>query len=253
LLALAGQLNEREFNIVCFQEVQSNFYRRLLIKACSSYPYNAYHPFVHAPKGGLLTLTRTSISSAEFVLYEARGRWYSPAVTDWILHKGALIVRTKYNDLPVVIINTHLNANYQGNWERNSHYVREERRQLHQLADIVAAQPHDALVVVAGDFNIPRGGSLYNQFVQESKLTDAMAGDMRPTYRVPRIMPNRYAVPIDFAFYRVPDLPGIQVHSDLHFQEKIPFALGRSGYPSDHFAVALNVSWQTENQVLSNT
>jgi len=174
-----------------------------------------------------------------------------PAVTDWILHKGALVVRMKCNNLPVVVINTHLNANYQGNWERNSHYVREERRQLHQLADIVVAQPSDALVIVSGDFNIPRGGSLYNQFVLESKLTDAMAGDMRPTYRVPRIMPHRYAVPIDFAFYRVPALPDIQVHSDLHFQEKIPVALGRSSYPSDHYAVALSISWQTEKSNLA--
>src|SRR5579885_2103533 len=133
LLALSKALNECDFSIVCFQEVQSHLYRRLLLKACNTYPYNAYQPFVHAPKGGLLTLSRTPINSAEFILYDARGRWYSPAVADWILHKGALVIRFKCDGIPVVVVNTHLNANYQGNWDRNSHYVREERRQLHQL------------------------------------------------------------------------------------------------------------------------
>lgn len=253
LLALAHELNSQPFNVICFQEVQSHLYRRLLLKACDAYPYNAYQPFVHAPKGGLLTLARTHITSAEFILYEARGRWYSPAVADWILHKGALVTRMKWGDLPVVVINTHLNANYRGNWESASHYTREEQRQLHQLAEIVAGQPKDALVVVAGDFNIPRGGSLYNTFVLESGLTDAMAGDLRPTYRAPKLLANRYAMAIDFAFYRVPARPGMVIHSDLHFHEKIPLGNGRSVYPSDHYAVALSVSWEPENQILPST
>jgi endonuclease/exonuclease/phosphatase family metal-dependent hydrolase len=253
LLALAHQLNSQPFDVICFQEVQSNFYRTLLLKACSTYGSNAYQPFVHAPKGGLLTLARTPISSAQFVLYEARGRWYSPAVADWILHKGALITRMKCDSLPVVVINTHLNANYRGNWEASNHYSREEKRQLHQLAEIVSVQPHDALVIVAGDFNIPRGSTLYNTFVAESGLTDAMAGDMRPTFRLPKMMPDRYAMPIDFAYYRVPDLPGSQVHSDLHFQDKIPLKDGRTVYPSDHYAVALNISWEAETQILPST
>lgn len=253
LLALAHELNSQPFNVICFQEVQSHLYRRLLLRACDAYPHNAYHPFVHAPKGGLLTLSRTPIASAEFILYEARGRWFSPAVADWILHKGALVTRMTCNSLPIVVINTHLNANYRGNWEGSNHYTREEQRQLHQLAEIVAAQPHDALVVVAGDFNIPRGGSLYSKFISESGLIDAMAGDLRPTYRAPKLLASRYAMAIDFAFYRVPRLPDVQIHSDLHFGDKIPLARGQSVYPSDHYAVALNVSWETENQILPST
>jgi len=52
-----GELT-RDDQVVCLQEVQSHAYRRLLARACASYPHAAYAPFVHAPKGGLLTLTR---------------------------------------------------------------------------------------------------------------------------------------------------------------------------------------------------
>jgi hypothetical protein len=109
------------------------------------------------------------------------------------------------------------------------------------------------LVVVAGDFNIPRGGSLYSKFVTESGLTDAMSGDIRPTYRAPKLMASRYAMAIDFAFYHIPELPSVQVHSDLHFADKIPLPNGQTVYPSDHYAVALNISWETENQILPST
>ena len=56
LRALAGELNRRDLTVVALQEVQAQRYRQLLINACSSYPAQAFEPFVHAPKGGLLTL-----------------------------------------------------------------------------------------------------------------------------------------------------------------------------------------------------
>ncbi len=70
-------------------------------------------------------------------------------------------------DLPIVVLNTHLSANYSVNWDTGNHYARIEHSQLQQLAGIVRAQPPEALVVAAGDFNIPRGSWLYNDFLRE--------------------------------------------------------------------------------------
>src|SRR5258706_411019 len=220
LLALAHELNSDPVHVVCFQEVQSHIYRRLLLRACTLYFASAFYPFIHAPKGGLLTLSQLPVESMKFIMYHARGLWYTPAVTDWILHKGILCTQVTLNGQTFYVLNTHLNANYRGNWQAYNHYTQQEHLQLRQLASIVRKLPMQAVIVVAGDFNIPRGSWLYDEFLQESGLTDPLAGDTRPTFRLPPGMPRRYAHPIDFTFVRTPPLAGLEVHNNLRFQEK---------------------------------
>jgi endonuclease/exonuclease/phosphatase family metal-dependent hydrolase len=243
LLALARELDRHAADVVCLQEVQMHAYRRLLTRACTGYPASAYEPFTYAPKGGLLTLAQQPITSTAFSLYPERGRWYTPALADWMLHKGVLCTSMTIGGLPVIVLNTHLSANYRGDWERDNQYVRTERAQLRQLAEIVRAQPAEALLIVAGDFNIPRGGSLYAEFLDASGLTDPLAGDIRPTVRPPPGLPARYALPIDFALLRAPDLPGLRVRGDICFQERLPLAGRRMGYLSDHYGVELEVQF----------
>jgi endonuclease/exonuclease/phosphatase family metal-dependent hydrolase len=242
LSLLAQTLNAENVSAVCLQEVQSNRYRRQLLREASRYPYHAYEPFVHAPKGGLLTLTRVPILDSEFVLYSERGLWYTPALTDWILHKGILLTRMNCGDLPVVLINTHLTANYTGDWSRRNPFARHEHNQLQQLAALVRALPPENLVLVCGDFNIPRGSWLYEAFLEESGLCDPRAGDMQPTLRPPRAMPARYAAPIDYALVRAPALPTLKMTSRLRYEERVPHQ-GREQYLSDHSAVELTLMW----------
>ena len=246
LLTLAGELNRREATVVCLQEIQSHNYRRLLIRACERYPSHAYVPFMHAPKGGLLTFARAPIEHVHFTLYRDRGRWYTPAIADWILHKGALVTNLTLDGVPIAVFNTHLTANYSGDWRRSNRYAQHERSQLQQLAQMVSLQPADTLVVVVGDFNIPRGNWLYKEFLAESGLIDPMEGDRQPTFRPPRGIPGRYALPIDFTLVRMPQtkpLTGLQVRSQLCFQEKYPLFARRKGYLSDHLGVELELGW----------
>ena len=243
LRTLARELDRHDASVVCLQEVQAHAYRQLLVQACATYSANAYTPFVHAPKGGLLTLARLPIDQSYFTLYRERGLWHTPAVADWILHKGVLHTHMRFAGHPIVVLNTHLNANYSGDWRANNRYAQTEHGQLRQLAEIVAAQPPDALVLVAGDFNIPRGSWLYDEFLAASGLIDPLAGDTEPTYRLPPGVPSRYAQPIDFALVRAPQLPRLQVHSRLCFREKLPLIDGRLAYLSDHCGVELRLTW----------
>ncbi|HJZ46275.1 MAG TPA: endonuclease/exonuclease/phosphatase family protein, partial [Roseiflexaceae bacterium] len=238
LLALARELNARDDQIVCLQEVQSHAYRRLLMRACDSYPHAAYAPFVHAPKGGLLTLARLPLAAVEFTLYRSREVPYPLSLMDWLLHKGILATRLEYAGVSIVVLNTHLNANYGGNWDRRSSYTRSEAEQLRQLADIVRAQPPEALVVAAGDFNFPRDSWLYEEFLAASGMLDPLAGDTRPTVRAPLKLAKRYALPIDFALVRAPALAGLRMESELRFVEKVRFS-GRPRFLSDHMGVEL--------------
>ena len=242
LLSLARELEAAPYDAVCLQEVQAVASRDLLTQACASYA-GTYAPNVYGARGGLLTLARRPITANHYTSYRERGRWSSPAIMDWPLHKGVLCTSLALGDLAVVVLNTHLNPNYRGNWSPDNHYTRTQRAQLRQLAEIAAAQPTAALVLAAGDFNIPRGSWLYDEFLALSGLDDPLMGDPRPTYRPPPIIPKRYAMALDFALIRAPRLPGLQMRADIRFREQLPLIGGGLGYLSDHYAVELRVSW----------
>jgi endonuclease/exonuclease/phosphatase family metal-dependent hydrolase len=242
LLTLARELESDPYDVVCLQEVQAQSYRKLLVQACESYT-SVYAPYVYAPRGGLLTLTRRPITGNQFTAYRERGRLHSPAIVDWPLHKGVLHTSLALGDLAVVVLSTHLNANYSGNWSQDNHFTHTERAQLRQLAEIVVAQPTSTLVVVAGDLNIPRGCPPYHEFLALSGLDDPLVGDPQPTYRPTFGIPKRYALALDFVLMRAPRLPDFQVRADLHFREQVPLIGGGTGYLSDHIAVELRISW----------
>lgn len=242
LRTLSHTLNDEAYSVICLQEVQSHLYRRL-IQTTTHYRHSAYEPFWHCPKGGLLTLSRRPIDDSAFTLFSERGLWYTPALADWILHKGMLVTRMAVGDLPVVIINTHLTANYMGNWGHGSLYAEHEHNQLLQLAELVQEQPLEALVIVAGDFNVPRGSWLYESFIAASRLNDPLQDSFEPTIRPRMGLPSRYIAPIDYILFRSPPLRGCEVTSRLRFKDKVTFGNGRRDYLSDHIGVELCLTW----------
>jgi endonuclease/exonuclease/phosphatase (EEP) superfamily protein YafD len=237
LQALAQQLEHSSLQLICLQEVQLSRYQDLLIEACSSYPFQAYEPYLHCPKGGLITLSRVPLVARRFESYTEQGYWYLPTFMDRILSKGMLISSLHWAGIPVVIINTHIVANYSGDWERGGIFSRIQEKQLRQLAETVALQASHALVVVVGDFNIPRGSRPYRDFLNWTGLSDPLAGDRRPTHRPPAGVPTQYSLPIDFVFFRAPQTPSLQITSDLRFSNKLDLSHRRHDYLSDHNAI----------------
>jgi endonuclease/exonuclease/phosphatase family metal-dependent hydrolase len=116
-----------------------------------------------------------------------------------------------------------------------------EEKQLLQLAETARAQPADSLVIVVGDFNIPRGSKLYHDFMDRSGLTDPLAGDTRPTLRLPPGAPARFSLAIDFALVRMPRTQSLRVDCDLCFSGKYPSNNRRPGYLSDHYGIELRI------------
>lgn len=243
LRTLAAQLDGSSYDAVCLQEVQFHPYRELLAAGTPSFPTAIYAPHLHAPRGGLLTLTRPRVVRNQFVPFNDRSIVTPLALMDWLLRKGVLVTELRCDGLPVVVLNTHLNANYSGDWSRGNRYAEVERRQLAQLAALAAAQPAEALVIVAGDFNIPRGGWLHEAVLAEGGLRDPLAADLRPTYRIFHGLPEHYAQAVDFALLRAPAGLEVEVTSELRFEERVRGADGAARYLSDHMAVELRVAW----------
>jgi len=241
LLALAEELEHRSDQVVCLQEIQLHRYRQLLVKTCSSYSYPFYEPYLHCPKGGLLTIARVPMSK-HFEPYVERGLWYTPMFMDKILYKGMLIHKLTWTGIPMVIINTHILANYVGDWERRGIYSRVEEKQLEQLAKTVRSQPEDSIIIVVGDFNIPRGSKLYEGFLTNSGLTDPLAGDIRPTLRVPPGVPSRFSLPIDYVLVRMPEKLTLKIDCDLCFTGKYRINNWYEDYLSDHKGIELQIT-----------
>ncbi|HEX9333410.1 MAG TPA: endonuclease/exonuclease/phosphatase family protein [Anaerolineales bacterium] len=242
LLALARELEHRSNQVACLQEIQLNKYQKLLVKACASYSYSFYEPYFHCPKGGLLTLSRIPITSKFFEPYRERGLWYTPMLMDKLLCKGMLIHKLKWSGIPIVIINTHILANYVGDWERYGMYARVEEKQLQQLAKTVQRQPIDSVIIVVGDFNIPRGSKLYYYFLANSGLTDPLEGDRRPTLRTPPGVPTRYSLPIDYVFVSTPNTHSFIIDCDLCFTSKHWISSWRQDYLSDHNGIEIHMT-----------
>ena len=241
LLAIAHQLEHRSEHIVCLQEIQLNYYLRLFHQACVSFPYQAHEPYIQCPKGGLLTLARIPIIKKQFIPYEERGLWYTPMIMDKLLYKGMLVTILEWESIPVVIVNTHLLANYVGDWRRGM-YARIEARQLQQLAELVRSQAPQALIIVAGDFNIPRGSSLYKDFMARSGLHDPLAGDTRPTHRPPLGIPAQYSLPLDYILVKIPATLSLTVECDICLSDKSWLSGRRFDYFSDHNGICARIT-----------
>jgi endonuclease/exonuclease/phosphatase (EEP) superfamily protein YafD len=196
----------------------------------------------------LVTLSRLPLTAQHFETYTEQGRWYLPTAMDRFLRKGMLVTSLQWAHVPVVIINTHIMANYNGDWERQGVFARMQEKQLQQLAGMVAAQPAEALVVVVGDFNIPRGSRLYMDFLERSGLIDTLAGDLRPTHRPPPGVPAHYSLPIDFVFARVPQRLSLQITCDLRFSSKLDITHRHHDYLSDHNAIEVGFTFNRDGQ-----
>jgi endonuclease/exonuclease/phosphatase (EEP) superfamily protein YafD len=213
----------------------------LQVKGCASYPYPVYESYFHCPKGGLLTLARIPVTNRRFEPYRERGLWYTPMLLDKLFYKGMLITTLNWAGIPITVINTHILANYVGDWERRGMYARVEQKQLQQLAETVRVQPAESVVIVVGDFNIPRGSWLYRDFLGASGLIDPLAEDIRPTLRPPSGVPSRYFLPIDYVFVRMPGMHSFKIDCDLCFTGKYPITSRRQGYLSDHNGIQIHI------------
>lgn len=243
LTTIARELDRTTLDVVCFQEVQLWHYVPLLSRKFSTFPFRSFEPFVHAPKGGLLTLSTPEIAKSNFTLYPERGWWHSPSLTDRILHKGILATELTHDGQRIIILNTHLTANYDGDWSPSNRYAKLEHAQLQQLAGVVNQIDRDVLVIVAGDFNLPRHSWLYDEFVDATGVVDPLDGHLKPTYFPIIGLPSRYRQPIDHVFVRSPAGFELTAEAEILFEDEVHLTSGRLGRVSDHAGLQLTLHW----------
>jgi endonuclease/exonuclease/phosphatase (EEP) superfamily protein YafD len=241
--ALATELGKLGADIVCLQEIHQHYYRRMLTLA-TPYHVDAIHaPKRGRPRGGLLTLSRLPVVKHHYVPFVEQGRWYHLEIMDRLLDKGILVTHYEVAGVPIIVVNTHIIANYAADYARTGPPALRQQLQLRQLAQAIRNLPENELVILVGDFNLPRGSWLYEEFLAESGMVDTLHGDARPTYRPLPGVPAHYALPIDFVFVRLPlNLP-VQYGSDLCLDKPVRLVGNYTNFLSDHLGILSHFSW----------
>jgi endonuclease/exonuclease/phosphatase family metal-dependent hydrolase len=247
LRALGNALAAAGADVACLQEVGRWRHLPLLRHDETTWAHAMAIAYPYAPKGGLVTLARLPLVDTNYKAFRERGRAASLHAAERYQGKGVLHTTFAIAEHSLAVLNTHLSANYSASWSYANPYARVERAQLREIAEVVRAVPEDTILVVAGDFNVPRGSWLYDEFLSATGLDDPLAESTEPTYRPLVGMPARAAQALDHIFVRAPRELPITARSELCFREPVWLAHGARGYLSDHLGVRLTLNWDEIN------
>ena len=241
---LAEELDQRQDTVVCLQEIQQDAYIPVLRKRLTQYPYQCFKKYFYAPMGGLVTASKLPFVSYEFLPFPNRGKWWSIGFADWALRKGVLASTFEVEGQQIIVLNTHIHANYLGSWSKDSMLAKIQSDQVWFLAEQAKAQSRDALVIICGDFNFPRDTFLYEELAEISGFTDPLKDDPRPTYRPVSILAAKWSVTLDFIFYRIPDRIDMSIEADILPIENSRARNSSSKFLSDHCALTIKARWR---------
>lgn len=243
LAALGRSIAATYADLACLQEVGRWRYVPVLRHDEGAWPDAVAIEHPYAPKGGLLTLSKLPVAHIAYHPFQERGRVASLHATERHQAKGVLATTLVHHGQTVALYNTHLAANYSAQWSYSNPYAKVERSQLREIAELVRAVARDTLLIVAGDFNVPRGSWLLNEFRSAAELIDPLADSTEPTYRPLPGMPARAARALDHILVRPPEGRALQLSAELCFADPVPLAHGIQGFLSDHLGVQLTISW----------
>jgi endonuclease/exonuclease/phosphatase family metal-dependent hydrolase len=235
--AIGAAFEVSDADVVNLQEVLTYYHLRQLTRAMPSFGAVSYKQSVVGPAGGVVMLSRRAVESTEYrrfpMLSAAETAEVSRSTRLKAVLKGALVSRLV--EPRVGIVNTHLLANFDGDWSQTSRFYRAHRSQLAGLASSVASVPGPT--IVSGDFNISRESSLYRDFLAETKLVDAFGGKCPPTFHTEFLETDKAPHCIDFVLLAGP----IEVvYAEVTFNGKVAMR-GGSGHLSDHLGLRVEL------------
>jgi len=240
--AIGRVLNESGVDFLCLQEVTQRRNVRLLERRLKAYGPAEFRRYGIAVTGGLVSFSRRPIERSSYEVFRGRGPNWTLGWADRLLRKGFLISWLRLDALPMVVVNTHLLANYDEDWAPDNRFAREQRNDLIQLAEAIEGLDKSALVIVAGDFNVPATSPMFEKFTSRCDLRAAFGSApsaIPPTIR--RSSSDSPALAIDHILYRHPSGKPLHVTAQLRFEEPLLLAKSRPTFASDHLGVEAEI------------
>jgi endonuclease/exonuclease/phosphatase family metal-dependent hydrolase len=245
LRAIGGLLDRSPLDVACLQEVVARRNLALLRASTPSFTHAAWTPYGPLVRGGLVTLSRRPIRRQRSVVYRVRGGRHLRSLSDSFIRKGVLVTELDVGGEPVVVVNTHLLANYDDDWSPGNRYAIDERAELRQLAEVVGEIDPGLPLVVVGDLNVPAGSWLLDELLAATGLQDALAGRPEPTFRFA-------PVAIDHVLARPAGPRNVAVEARIVYREELAeLPRGRTVHLSDHFGIEATIAW-SRSKDLSN-
>lgn len=228
---IGRELEARDADVVCFQEVFTYWHLRLLARRMTSFRHVGYRPSPTGPGGGLVTFSRRPLSGTT---YQGFGiPVATPGISRWIRLRAGLkgVLVTRLESPGLYVINTHPVANRDGDWSQRNRFYPLHRAQLASLARAICSLSTPA--VICGDFNVDRDSTLFHEFVDDTGLTDAFEGRCPATFRLDYLPAGELPHCIDFIL----TTDGIKSEAaTVVFTGKEPLP-GEPGYLSDHLGL----------------
>lgn len=236
LRAIAPLLDASGVDVICLQEVVLRRNVRLLQLGLPAYRPAVSNPFLIWSTGGLVSFSRHPVDRSTYEVFDKRGQWRNIGAADRLLRKGFLTTWLRVDGRPVVVVNTHLLANYDQDWADGNRYVLHQQSELDQLARAIDALDRDAVVVVAGDFNVPPDSAMFEGLRAQCGLKNAWGtGTALPTWRAPG--EREGSIVIDHVLYREPAGGRVSASARIVMGEMVRLADGSAAFPSDHLGI----------------
>lgn len=233
---LAKTLEEAKPDIIALQELHIYPLLYLLKRRLPSYPYIAYKPHKFGPRGGLVLFSRLPLTDIVYTDFQQHGSFKNKTFVAKIIQNG--ILRCRLANIPLSILNTYITSGADQIWSDHSKFHNLKLLQLNQLAlAITEEKKQDHNVLTAGDFNIHKNSTLYNEFLSRSESIDLFNNFSQPTVHKAFLPQEALEPRLDYIFANFKNIV-IQKNSKKHFfDSKVKLTDKRTGYISDHIAL----------------
>jgi endonuclease/exonuclease/phosphatase family metal-dependent hydrolase len=231
--AIGAAFEASDVDIVNVQEVHSYYHLRLLRTAMPSYGEVSYRPALLGPAGGVVTFVRRSVAARGYHRLPIGAGREAPR---WSRAKAPFkgVLLTRLEQPRVWLANTHLLANYDGDWSDGSRFTPVHQGQLESLARVM--QKLEDPIILCGDFNVARESSPFADFCRRTGLVDAFAGQCPPTFHNEYLEAGKTSHCIDFVLLRAVETTS----AEQIFTARVKLRNGPA-YISDHIGLRVAV------------
>ncbi|MFA6981887.1 MAG: hypothetical protein WC243_02610, partial [Patescibacteria group bacterium] len=132
--SISRELSRLNIDVLNLQEVITYDSVWRLSKNLREFPYKCFEAGIIGPKSGLITFSKYPLEKVGFYGFHTRSAKRKSIFYKLLFHKGILGV--KVSQFPLVVINTHLSANKNGDWSEKSPYYNMHEEQLRELSKI---------------------------------------------------------------------------------------------------------------------
>jgi endonuclease/exonuclease/phosphatase family metal-dependent hydrolase len=255
------RFEESDLDVLNLQEVWGRGALATIRAGLPSFPFVACRRgLAGLPGGGLVTLSRRPLTAVSYTPFRGarpdRGSLRF-RVKRAVNSRLQGVLTAELAGLGVVVANTHLTANKDGDWSAGNRYFSFQRQQVGMLHAALrragAAGPTStgaagpttagtALMIVTGDFNIASDGPLYPLIVDGGAWRDPFAATDPVTFHVEFLPPGCAAHRIDYVLIHGDPARFAVLDSGPMFTEPVALPDGRRMYLSDHVALTAGVA-----------